>query len=78
MNWRSTTERYGSLSISLHWLMLFLLVAVYACIELREMYPKGSDPHEGLKTWHVMLGLPVPSAMSSPGCMPWRRWSITT
>ncbi len=35
MNWKNTTDRYGSLSIAMHWLMLLLLVAVYACIELR-------------------------------------------
>lgn len=55
----NTNERYGSLSIALHWLMLALLVAVYATIELREIYPKGSDPREALKTWHFMLGLSV-------------------
>lgn len=59
MNMRNSTERYGSLSIGLHWLMLLLLIAVYACIELREFYPKGSDPREALKTWHFMLGLSV-------------------
>ena len=59
MNWKNTTDRYGSLSIGLHWLMVLLIVAVYACIELREIYPKGSDPREALKTWHFMLGLSV-------------------
>lgn len=59
MNWKNTTDRYGSLSIAMHWLMLLLLVAVYACIELREFYPRGSDLREGLKTWHFMLGLGV-------------------
>lgn len=59
MNWRNTMERYGSLSIGLHWLMLLLLAAVYACIESHEFFPKGSDPREALKTWHFMLGLSV-------------------
>jgi superoxide oxidase len=59
MNWRNTPDRYGTLSMALHWLMLLLLVAVYACIELRELYPKGSDPREALKAWHFMLGLSV-------------------
>ncbi len=52
-------ERYGSFSIALHWLMLLLIAAVYACIELREFYPKGSDIREGMKAWHFMLGLAV-------------------
>ena len=51
--------RYGNLSIGLHWLMLLLVVAVYACIDLREFFPKGSDPRNLLKTWHFMLGLSV-------------------
>jgi cytochrome b561 len=53
------TDRYGSMSIALHWLMLALLVAVYGVIELREFYPRGSALREGLKTWHYMLGLTV-------------------
>ncbi len=52
-------DRYGSLSITLHWLMLLLIAAVYACIELRVNFPRGSDPREALKTWHFMLGLGV-------------------
>lgn len=59
MNWKNTSERYGALMIAMHWLTLLLLVAVYACIELREFYPRGSDLREGLKTWHFMLGLSV-------------------
>ena len=59
MQWRNSTDRYGLLSIGLHWFMLLLLAAVYACIELRELFPKGSDLREGLKTWHFMLGLSV-------------------
>ncbi len=59
MNWRNSANRYGALSIGLHWLMLLLFVAVYACIELRGYFPKGSDPREALKVWHFMLGLSV-------------------
>ena len=59
MNWRNTESRYGSLSIGLHWLMLLLIAGVYACIELRGNFPKGSDIREGLKTWHFMLGLSI-------------------
>jgi cytochrome b561 len=55
----TAAERYGRLSIVLHWITLALLIGVYACIELREMYPRGSDLREALKTWHFMLGLTV-------------------
>lgn len=55
----NNSARYGSLQIALHWVMLLLLVAVYACIELREFYPRGGDTRAALKTWHFMLGLTV-------------------
>jgi superoxide oxidase len=59
MSWKNTEIRYGSLAIGLHWLMLLLFVAVYGTIELRELFEKGSDLREGLKTWHFMLGMLV-------------------
>ncbi len=59
MSLTNTSGRYGNLSIALHWVMFLLLVGVYACIELRELYPKGSDPRNALKAWHFTLGLTV-------------------
>jgi cytochrome b561 len=59
MRLKNTTERYGSLAIGMHWLMLVLIVAVYSCMELREFFPKGSVPREALKSWHFMLGISV-------------------
>jgi len=59
MSWKNTNKRYGTLSISLHWLMFVLMVAVYATIELRGLFPKGSDPREAMKALHFMLGLTV-------------------
>ena len=59
MNLKNSTLRYGSFSIGIHWLMLLLFVAVYGTIELRELFEKGSDPREALKTWHFMLGMLV-------------------
>ena len=57
--WKNSTTRYGSLQVALHWLMLLLLVAVYAAMELREIFPKGSEPREFMKSLHFMLGLSV-------------------
>lgn len=82
---RNQTHGLGRFSIALHWLMLLLLAAVYACIELRGFWPRGSGVREGLKTWHFMLGLSVfvlvwirlaarwrtPLLSRSPG---WTRW----
>ena len=59
MTAQRSTDRYGPLAISLHWLMLVMLIAVYACINLTDLFPKGSDPRELLKTWHFMLGLSI-------------------
>lgn len=42
MTWKNTNSRYGTLSITLHWLMFILMVAVYASIELRELFPKAA------------------------------------
>ena len=55
----SQHSRYPALSIVLHWVMALLIAGVYACILLRENFPKGSDLRDGLKTWHFMLGLSV-------------------
>jgi superoxide oxidase len=66
MNWRNTTLRDGSVSVGLHWLMLPLNAAVYACIELRRNLLKGSDIREGLKDWHFVLGWLTLSAGGEP------------
>ena len=55
----TTTTRYSAPAIGLHWLMLILLVAVYACMELSGFFAKGSDNRALLKSWHYMLGLSV-------------------
>lgn len=52
-------QRYAILSIVLHWAMLLLVIGAYACILLRENFPRGSDLRDGLKTWHFMLGLTI-------------------
>jgi superoxide oxidase len=52
-------SRYPALSVVLHWVMALLIAGVYACILLRENFPKGSELRDGLKTWHFMLGLSV-------------------
>lgn len=59
MTLTNTPSRYSSLSIGLHWLMLLLIAGVYACIELKGNFPKGSETRELLKQWHFMLGLSV-------------------
>ncbi|VFT18556.1 cytochrome b561 [Pseudomonas aeruginosa] len=55
MSWKNTESRYGSLTIALHWLTLLLIAGVYACIELKGNFPKGSETRELLKQWHSCL-----------------------
>lgn len=59
MNWRNTQDRYGSLSIAMHWLMLLVMVATYAAINLEDLAPKGSALRADLKTWHFLFGMTV-------------------
>jgi cytochrome b561 len=58
-NWRNTGTRYGRVSVALYWLMSLLIAIVYACMELRSYFPKDSAMREGMKAWHVTLGLCV-------------------
>ncbi|SDL30842.1 cytochrome b [Pseudomonas indica] len=82
------SQRYSRLSIGLHWLMLLLIAGVYACIELKGNFPKGSETRELLKQWHFMLGLAVfalvwlrllarilgPSLRDEPATPAWQDW----
>lgn len=88
-NPQATPTRYSRLSIALHWFMFLLIAATYACMELREFFPRGSDPREAMKAWHYMLGLSVlilvvlriaarflsraPSIIPTPPA--WQQWS---
>jgi len=56
---KKTQVRYSIGIIALHWLMFVLMFAVYAFIDLRELFPKGSDPRETMKALHFMFGLSV-------------------
>lgn len=53
------SHSYSRPSIILHWLTVLVIAAVYAAIELREFWPKGSVSREALKNWHFMFGLSV-------------------
>ena len=55
----ATNARYGLINIMLHWLTLLVLIGVYACINLTDLYPRGSDMRALLKSWHFSLGLSV-------------------
>jgi len=55
----SPGARYPTAVIAMHWLTLALLAAIYALIELRGYFPKGSDARNLMKAWHELLGITV-------------------
>ena len=59
MSWINTKSGYGSPAILIHWLMLALLVAAYAAMDLNSLSQKGSALREAMASWHYMLGLSV-------------------
>ena len=59
MKHESSTDRYGRLSIIMHWSMVILFIGIYACIELRGALPKGHVLKGPLLGFHGLLGLAV-------------------
>lgn len=58
LSWRNSPQRYGTVSIALHWLMAAMMVGVYASIELHEVY--GRTPAAAMfEHWHTLLGLSI-------------------
>jgi cytochrome b561 len=53
------SSRFSSISIGLHWLMVTLLIVVYATVELKGLFPKGSDLRQALKPLHSGLGIAI-------------------
>ena len=53
------TSKYSPLSISLHWLIFLLMVAVYFTIEIRGVIPKEEPVRDVLKLLHFLLGLSI-------------------
>ncbi|MCS3841596.1 cytochrome b561 [Pseudomonas sp. JAI111] len=59
MTRESVTNRYGKLSITLHWLMLALFVGVYACIEIKGLLPRESTARGLFLGLHGLFGLSI-------------------
>jgi len=59
MSTTPTAARYHPLSMGLHWLMLLLFIGVYASMELRGLFEKGTPLRDAFKSAHFMLGLLV-------------------
>lgn len=59
MAYLNTKERFGTISIALHWVTVLVFIGLYACVELHEYYPKGSDMRRDLMTWHFYCGYTI-------------------
>lgn len=91
LGWRSTSTGFGPPTVALHWLSLFLLIAVYASMELRGFFPRGSGTREAMKSAHFTLGFlvfalawirvalrftgPTPAITPTPSA--WSKWGAT-
>ncbi|WP_416305930.1 cytochrome b [Neptunicella sp. SCSIO 80796] len=53
------STKYPPLMIILHWLMVLLFIGVYATIENRGMFERGSDGRELIKYTHFVLGFSI-------------------
>jgi cytochrome b561 len=55
----SEVNRYGKLSITLHWLMLGLFVGVYGCIEVKGLLPRGDTLRSVFLGTHALFGMAI-------------------
>lgn len=53
------SDTFSRATIALHWLMAAMILGAIAFIELRELFPKGSEARDAMKAIHFMLGLSV-------------------
>jgi cytochrome b561 len=53
----NSTTQYGLISKILHWSMAALIIVAIILIEIKDFYPKGSEPRELIKYWHIQFGL---------------------
>jgi cytochrome b561 len=59
LNFKNDKTGYGMLSISLHWLVLVLMIATYAMMDLKTLYPKGSPERDTMAFLHFSFGFTV-------------------
>jgi len=52
-------SRYSTPSVVMHWLMLLAFIGLYAAVNLKGIFPRGSGGRELVRTAHYSLGLLV-------------------
>jgi cytochrome b561 len=55
----TTSSRFSTPSIAMHWLMVLVFIGIYAAINLADVFPRGSDNRQFVKNLHFSLGLLV-------------------
>jgi cytochrome b561 len=55
----SAPAHHSRTTIALHWLMFGLFVTVFASIELRVLFEKGTAPRDLMKSLHFTIGLVI-------------------
>ncbi|HTQ99027.1 MAG TPA: cytochrome b [Candidatus Acidoferrum sp.] len=58
MSWKNSADRYGPVSIALHWSTLAFMVLAYVLIELHDEF-KRSQYGRALEDWHGVMGLTI-------------------
>ena len=53
----SSQQSYSNWMVRLHWLTVLLIIAIYASIEFRGIFEKGSAERDLIKEVHFVLGL---------------------
>ncbi|MBB6578623.1 cytochrome b561 [Comamonas odontotermitis] len=59
MSIKNSQQRYSQWVISVHWLTVILIAAVYASMELHGLFAKGNIARDVMKSLHFLLGLSV-------------------
>ncbi len=59
MTARNTNQQWGWVAKSLHWVIFLLILGAWLAVDLREVYPKGSDERATLMWLHKSLGASV-------------------
>ena len=52
-------NRYSSMSVGLHWLMLLLIAAAYITMEFRGVFERGTEQRNLMVYSHYLLGLSI-------------------
>jgi cytochrome b561 len=62
---------YDGLTMALHWITAFLVVALFALAEIWGFLPRGTPLRHGMQSLHVSLGLTLAAVFAVRLCCRW-------